>query len=335
MNQKGGQSIKNYDVKESVLKSLKIPAGSRKVLVKILNKITDQRTPSGLIKIAPTDVDWNPARHTNRMGMVMAVPRHNLPFRPSGDLMPWKTRIQLSVGMTVWFDFMQTETYSDEHDNEYKLVDYDSCYVATFPRVDGEDLGWAHKSIDGTEWILPLNGFHLFERVYKKQRGSLDVFESMKVDKRKGIVRYTAVNNEEYETGGQSDHLDLNVGDEVQFSVVPEVMLEDESYCVFDGGKMYRRAQSRNVDLAWRDGELILPKGKCLIKHLPDETITEGGIILLKRHVKNHRGRIVLSSIEGLEEGTTIKYILSGGTPMKYNNEDVRVLNENHVLYVE
>jgi len=329
------ETIEKYDVKESILKKLVIPPGSRKVLVKILNKITDQKTPSGIIKIASTDTDWNPARHTDRVGMVMAVPRHKLPFKPSGDLMPWRTSVQLSVGMTVWFDFMKTETYSDEYNNEYKLVDYDSCYVATFPRISGEKIDWAHKSIDGTEWILPLNGFHLFERIYKKQRGSLDVFESMKVDRRKGVVKYTAINNKEYETPGQSDHLDLHVGDEVQFSSVPEVMLEDEAYCTFDGGKMYRRAQSRNVDLAWRDGELILPRGKCLIKHIPDETITEAGIILLKRHVKNHRGEVILSSIDGLPNGVTLKYVLSGGTPMRYKDEDVRVLNENHILYVE
>jgi len=267
--------------------------------------------------------------------MVMAVPRHELPFKKKADLMPWKTRIQLSVGMTVLFDFMRTETYYDEFGDEYKLVDYDSCYVATFPRVGDEDIKWAHKSTDGTEWILPLNGFHLFERVYKKQRGSLDIFESEKVDRRKGIVKYTAVNNEDYETPGQSDHVELQVGDEVQFSVVPEVMLEDEAYCEFDQGRMYRRAQARNIDLVWRNGELILPQGKCLVRQIKDEEITPAGIILLKKHVKNHRGEVVLSSLQGVKKGDVIKYVQNGGSPLKYKEEDLRVLNENHVLFIE
>jgi len=329
------QTTETYYAEEKTLKKVKVPPGSRKVLVKVLNKITDRKTESGIIKIAATDTDWNPSRHRNRVGVVMAVPQHKLPFKKSADLMPWDTDVQLSVGMTVWFDFMDTETYSDEHNNEYKLVDYDACYVATFPRVGDEEIEWAHKSTDGTEWVLPLNGFHLFERVYKKQKGRFDIFETEKVDKRKGIVKYTAKNNREYETVGQCDHVEFEVGDEVQFSQVPEVMLEDETYCEFDGGRMYRRAQARNVNLVWRDGELILPLGRCLVKQLPDEDITPAGIILPRSNVKNHRGEVVLSYIDGLNEGDVVKYILNGGTPMKYKDEDVRLLNTDHVLFIE
>lgn len=329
-------NIECYDVRADVLQRLRIPPGSKKVLVKILNKITDQRTPSGIIKIAATDTDWNHARHTNRMGVVMAIPRHKLPFKKGADLMPWETDVQLSVGMTVWFDFMDTITYNDEYGDEYKLVDYDSCYVAAFPRdSDSEDFKWAHKSSDGLEWVVPLNGFHLFERIYKKQRGRFDVFETEKVDRRRAIVKYTAINNRDYDTEGQEDKVELQVGDEVFFSQVPEVMLEDEAYCEFDGGRMYRRSQARNVELVWRDGELILPKGRCLIKQIPDEDVTPAGIILLRKHVKNHRGTVVLSSIEGVEEGDVIKYILTGGHPLKYKEEDCRVLNEDHVLFNE
>lgn len=314
-------TTENYVIKESLLKKAKIPPGSRKVLVKILNKITDRKTKSGIIMISPTETDWNPARHRNRVGIVMAVPKDPLPFKVGADLMPWETNVELMVGMMVWVDFMNMETINDEHGNEYKLVDYASCYVAT--------------TTSTTEGITPLNGFHIFERVYKKQRGRFDIFETQKVDRRRGVVKYVAKNNKQYETKGQSDHVDLEVGDEVQFGQVPEVMLEDETYCSFDGGKMYRRAQARNIDLVWRNGELILPRGRCLIKQIPDEKILPSGLILLRENVKNHRGTVVLSSMEEVKEGDTVKYILNGGTPMRYKDENCRVLTESHILYVE
>jgi len=322
-------------VLKRTLESIKIPPGSRKVLVKILEKTIDQATPSGIYKISPTDTDWNPAKHRNRWGVVLAAPKRPLPFKVKGDLMPWSTKVQITPGMTVFFDFMNTQTYNDEEGSEYKLVDYDSLYVATFPRVDDEELGWAHKSTDGTEWIVPLNGFCLFERIYKKQRGTLDIFETHKIDRRRGIVKYVAEKNVTYEDGMSADHVDLKVGDEVVFSSVPEVMLEDETYCVFDGGRMYRRAQARNVDLIWRNRELILPTGKVLLKQIPDETVTPSGIILQKPNVKNHTGEIILSSVHEIKEKDVVLYIKGAGVKLEYKGEDCRVVKEGEILYVE
>jgi co-chaperonin GroES (HSP10) len=329
------QTTENYVTQESLLKKVRIPPGSRKVLVKIVDNPTDQTTESGIIKIASTDTDWSPAVHASRKGVVMAVPRGKLPFKKNADLMPWQTDVQISPGMTVWFDFMNAVTYEDESENEYKLLDYDNIYVATFPRVNGEEIDWAQPSTDGKEWVMPLNGFHLFERVYKKQRGRFDVFESEKVDTRHGVVKYVAKNNGDYSLPGQEDHIDLQVGDEVQFGQVPEVMLEDEYYCSFDGGTMYRRSQARNVELAWRDGELILPRGRYLIRQIPDEKITPSGIILPRENVKNHRGEVIVSSGDEIKEGDVVCYLLNGGVPMEYKGEKLRLIKDDHILFIE
>ena len=160
--------------------------------------------------------------------------------------------------------------YIDEDKSEYRLIDYDSLYVATVPRNPDLDGCGFQKSIDGKEWIIPLNGFHLFDRVYHKPKSKFDIHITKRVNNKEAVVKYVAVNNKAYETGAEEDHVQLEPGDRVVFSVAPCVMLEDEAHCHFDSGRMYRRAQARNVDLVYRGDELILPKGRILIKKLKD-----------------------------------------------------------------
>lgn len=331
------ETLEKQKIYRSVLESIKMPPGSSKVLIKITDKTTDERTPSGIIKISEMETDWSPATHRNRTGTVMAVPKDPLPFKVGGDLSPWKTTVQISVGMTVWFDFMNMDTYEDDEGAEYKLVNYCDIYVATAPVDHAHGVRSIQKSVDGKEWVIPLNGYSLFERVYKKRRGRFDIFESEKVDRSKGIVKYVAKRNEAYESGVEDDHVDLQVGDNVQFSVVPEVMLEDPAHLRFDSGRMYRRAQARNIDLVWRGDELVLPKGRILIKKIKDERVLPSGIILLRDNVKNHRGEVVISSIEGVNVGQEVTYPLKGGVPLEYKEEpgEHRILRSNQVLYVD
>ena len=295
-------------------------------MIKTLARNVDARTPSGIWKI--TDTDWNENVHVDRWGEVVQIPRDPLPFKrlvqgqPPADKMPWVTSVQIKKGDLVWYDYLNSlncVTYIDEEKSEYKLIDYENCYVAT----------------DKDANIIPLNGFHLFERIYKEQTGNFDIFEEYKIDRSRGIVKYVAENNEAYELSSDEDPFDLQVGDEVKFGPVPEVMLEDEAHCHFDGGKMYRRAQARNISLVYRDGELILPRRWAMLKQIPNEEVTESGIILPKDEIKNQRGDILLSAIPEVKEGEKVVYIKGAG--ILYNHEGVqtRIVQDNHILYVE
>ena len=209
--------LEKEKVYKSILEKVKIPPGSTKVLIKIMEKTTDERTPSGIFKISEMDADWNVSAHRNRTGVVMAVPKDPLPFKVGGDLSPRKTTVQISVGMTVWFDFMDTETYEDEDGVEYKLVEYSSIYVATVPRCEEEDFWFSQKSTDGKEWIIPLNGFHIFDRVFHEPKSKFDIHITRRVNNKEAIFKYVAVNNAAYETGEEEDHVTLEPGDRVQF----------------------------------------------------------------------------------------------------------------------
>ena len=316
---------------------MRMAPGSRQVLIKIVNRTVDEKTPSGIIKIANTDLDWVPSRHSDRRGVVVACPRHRLPFAVSADIMPWQTSIEISKGMTVWFDFLASEncvTYIDEFDFHYKLLNYDDLYVATFPRKKTESINGVQKTKDETEYVIPLNGYHIIERVYHESRSKFDLFGPMRVDRRYGIVKYVAKNNQAYENGLEEDHVELKVGDRLRFSTVPEVMLEDEAHCHFDGGTMYRRAQARNVDVVWRDGEMILPNGRILVRQILDEDITPAGIILQKPNVKQHQGTVIVSSIGAIPKGSKIMYIKGAGMIINYKEEECRVLKETEILYI-
>jgi len=315
---------------------LNIPPGSRIVLIRIDNKNVDARTESGIWKIAETDTDWNKSVHSDRVGTAMKVPKDPLPFEVGRDFMPWKTKVEVSEGMTVWFDFLASENvdvYIDEDDVEYKLVDYSDIYVATLPRFENEDFG-LQESTDGKEYIIPLNGYHLFETVEVERKGKYDISPS-RIDPGYGIVKYLAKNNTQYENNMSEDHLDLQVGDKVRFGNVPAVYLEDEMHCTFDGGRMYRRSQVRNVEMLWRKGEIILPKGKVLIRQKEDENITPTGIILSKPNVKSHTGEVVISSNDDIVVGSCIKYIKGSGKLIDFKGEKCRILTEGCILYVE
>ena len=303
-------------------------------MVKTLVKYSAEETPSGILKTG--DTDYAPAAHADRLGEVIAVPKGMLPFSIKGDIMPWETVVEISPGMIVWYDYLanlNADGFIDEEGYEYKVIDYDNLYVATVPRDEEGDPEGLQVGETGMEYIIPLNGFHLFERVLHEKKHRFDITEN-KVDPRYGIVKYVARNNTAYENGTSVDHFDLQVGDKVMFGNVPEVMLEDDLHCHFDGGRMYRRSQSRNIELVWRGDKLILPKGSILIKRKPDEEISKGGIILLKANVKNHTGEVVLSSNDQVPIGSEILYIKGTGWEIDYQGEKHRVLTNNQILYV-
>ena len=329
-------NVDRYKIKKADIDRLKIPPGSRMVLIRIDDHVVNERTPSGIWKIADTETDWQRAVHSDRTGVVVKVPRGRLPFKRGGDLMPWKCNMELGCGMTVIYDFLEGENslrYVDEEGAEYRLIPYDSIYLATFPVSVEPSLAF-QKTDDGQNYVIPLNGFHIFEIVYHEAKSKFDIHSETKINQRMGIVKYLAKNNLDYENG-EEDHVQLQVGDKVRFNNVPMVTLEDEAHCHFDGGKMYRRAQARNVDLVWRGDQLILPDGRLLVDRIPDEDKTPGGVILVRHNVKNHRGKVVLSSLPEAKRGRVVKYVSGAGVEMEYREKKVRLMKESEVLYVE
>lgn len=330
-NQKQEEKVVEvYRVSQSEIESLRVPPGSRQVLIRIDSRNIDERTPSGIWTV--TDTDWQPAVHSDRTGTVIAVPKDPLPFNQikGQDIMPWKTKVEISPGMKVWFDYLASEncvTYIDETETHYKLINYDDLYVATINNKSGSR-------------IVPLNGFHLFEIVYKEKTSEFDTSDP-KINTREGIVKYVAKNNELYTTEGEEDLVNLQTGDRVRFGPVPAVYLEDEAHCTFDGGTMYRRAQARNIDLVWRGDELILPRGKLLIKQIPEKDHYRGNLILPPKYVnkrsdiKNHRGEVLVSSVHEAPPGAVVKYIIGAGALIDYKGDKCRVLKSAEILYVE
>jgi len=98
---------------------------------------------------------------------------------------------------------------------------------------------------------------------------------------------------------------------------------------------MYRRAQARNISLVYRNGELIIPRGRVLLKHVPNEKVTKSGIILPKEEIKNQKGDILLSSVPEIKEGDRVIYIKGAG--VKYDHEGVatRIIQEHQILFIE
>ena len=281
------------------------------------------------------DTDFNEAVHSDRMGVVMACPER-IPFKEKANKAPWQTEVQIAVGWTVYFDYLaglNCDIFIDEDGAEYRLINYDDLQVAVLPRLEGEAFD-LQQTKDGKFWVIPLNGYSLFTRVHHKKQGQFDISPDI-VDQRYGTVSYVAVNNRAYENGMSVDHFDLKVGDLCRFSNVPEVMLEDETYCSFDGGTMYRRSQSRNVEMLWRDGELMLPKNRILISQIDDDIVTKAGILLKRAEVKNHRGTVLVSSHGEIKTGQVVKYMKGSGGKIDHEGKECRILVDNHVLYVE
>jgi co-chaperonin GroES (HSP10) len=71
-----------------------------------------------------------------------------------------------------------------------------------------------------------------------------------------------------------------------------------------------------------------------LVKELPQETVTPGGIIIPEE--KYNRKAIVITAPEDVDvkEGDTIIKTLGKGTMYTFGDEELEILHENHILAV-
>jgi len=71
-----------------------------------------------------------------------------------------------------------------------------------------------------------------------------------------------------------------------------------------------------------------------LVKELPQETVTSGGIIIPEE--KYNRKAIVISASDDIDvkEGDTIIKTIGKGTMYTFGDEELEILHENHILAV-
>ena len=205
---------------------------NNRVLVKTRQRVTEERTASGIYKIAPSEVDWRPAEHTNRISEVVLVPdRLFYSEAPKDwDSMPWDTDMELQKGDIVWHDFLAAHncpvaTTDLQPDEEYKLLSYQDIYLAK----RGEEL-------------ICLNGYVLCEEVWEE---SLLIERS--VNKKLGKVALLGNPNRSYRQSKQSDEgVDIKVGDVIiKRRKDIHILLESEDHRVLD--KPYFRIQRRDI----------------------------------------------------------------------------------------
>ena len=326
-----------YKLKEREILSMSIPNGNNRVLLKTIEKNTEATTPSGILKISPTETDWNEANHASRWGEVVAFP-HKLRYDPhDGSSLAWDTEVEVYKGMVVWYDYLDSlncVTYFDEHGSEYKLIEYGNLYVGIIPvgmKTDKIDIRYHTKTEDKSHWVIPLNGYILFKKINKKPMTVTDIYIPDKNDPSKGIVKYISIPNKSYSSGNE-DHIDLEEGDVCIFSHNYEVMLEHPTYAVFDGGRQYKRLQRRNVELVWRDDEIIIPKNRILIRQHPATLVTDYGLKLMRTNKTYNNGTVIISSFKEIKKDDEILFSKGSGRIIEWRGKTYRLLNISNVF---
>jgi co-chaperonin GroES (HSP10) len=295
-----------YKFTKEQVDSVDLVHNSNKVLIKIEERNIEKKTDSGIIMVAQTDTDYNPAVHSDRYGVVYAVPP-SLRFDKSPLGMMWKTEVELRVGDEVWFDYINSENcvvLECDDGNDYKMIDYENIYVA---KVDGQ--------------LLPINGYCLFTDYLFKAESRFDPKDG-EVDKRYGYVEHLAHPIEEYQTQTFKDGIVLEEGQKVMFGHrAQHYYIEEQRYMGLD--KMFRPVQRRNV-AAIMDGDIIEELADGMIMVEPNlEKILPSGIIVptFRKDIPHFKSKVVKSNNPEVEEGEWV--LCPKHSPLKYVEEDV------------
>jgi hypothetical protein len=208
---------------------------SNMVMIKIPNFNKERTTEAGVILDVNPDIQYFDDSNSSHMadlarviGIVEKVPPGLL---PDGDMLPWHTTMDLQIGDTVFFDYMDSlhATSFIVGEDEYRLIPYASCYIAY---RDSQ-----------SENPICLNGYILFEDVLKPDDGFSPHRE---VDPLKGKV-YAIGEPVEHCLAYWTEDIDVGVGDYVQFrKKFPKVYLERQKYFQ-QLDKKFFRGQRRDI----------------------------------------------------------------------------------------
>lgn len=217
-------------IDEKQLKEMTLSAHSNMVLIKVPDFEKERVTKSGIILDVNPDTQYfdegsgsHMADLARVMGFVEKVPPALL---PDGDILPWETTMDLEVGDTVWFDYMDglNSTSFIIGDDEYRLLPYASCYIA---------IRDSHQ----TTKPICLNGYILFEDVLKPDDG---FSTERKVDDFKGKI-YAAGGPVTHTLDYWTEKIEVEEGDIVQFRMkFPKVYLERQKYFQQLDKKLFR-----------------------------------------------------------------------------------------------
>jgi len=308
-----------YKFTKDQVNSVSLIQNTNKVLIQIAERNIEKKTNSGIIMISPTDADYNPAVHSDRYGIVYAVPP-SLRFDKSPQGMSWHTEMELEVGDEVWFDFMNSENcvvLDCDDGDDYKMIDYENVYVA---RSDGE--------------LLPINGYCLFSDHHITTTSKFDP-RNGQVDPRYGYVEHLAAFNKEYQTPSFKDNIVLDVGDKVMFgSRAHHYYIEEERYKSLD--KMYRPVQRRNV-AAIMDGDHVaeLSEGMVMVKPKKEKTLPSGIIVpVFRTDIPHFKAEVVMSNHQDIDEGDWV--LCPKRSPLRHvqEGEEYYLLNEEDVWFI-
>lgn len=303
---------KIYQLTQEELNNFQLVGNTNKVLVKVHDPILNKTTGSGILMVAPTDMDWNPDIHADRYGIVQKVPE-TLNFKR----MMWETEIEIEYGDLIWYDYLMSLN-SDSifvGEVEYKLMDYQFLYVAK---------RW--------DEIVPLNGYCLFEPKEDKLTTKSDlilIHEGRDIRQAKMI--YAGRKNKKYDQDW-TDECNIEVGDMAIFGM-PPIMLEAEYHSLFEGKKQYRISQRRYVLGYIRDD--IYPSGDSAVI-IPDtpKAVTENGLVIPEPfRKKQNYGTIYKSGSNELAEGDRIHFHNQSLTYIEYNGKEYGLLKTNKILY--
>jgi len=329
--------IEEFKLTEKQILSMTIPYGNNKVLIKTTEKNTEATTPSGILKISPTETDWNAADHASRWGEVITFPKR-LKYDPyDGSSLAWDTDVDIYVGMCVWYDYLDSlncPTYFDEYNSEYKLIEYANLYVGIIPVDVMNDIVnplYHTKTDDEKHWVIPLNGYCLFEKINRPPLTMSDIYIPDKNDPSSGIAKFIGKPNHAY-GGSYNDDIDLMLGDKCKFSYNYEVFLEHPTYATFNGGKVYKRFQRKTIEFIERGDSLIMPKNRVLVLEHPEKLITDYGLKLFKEHTTHSHGTVLQSTCDEIDEATEILFTKGSGRLMEKDNQKLRLINISNVL---
>jgi co-chaperonin GroES (HSP10) len=216
-------------VDKEMLNEMVLSAHSNMVLIRVPDFNKERVTKSGIILDVNPDTqyfDQGTGSHMADLARVIGIVEKVPPsLLPDGDILPWKTTMDLLVGDTVWFDYMDglNATSFIIGDDEYLLIPYASCYIAI------RDSRF--------ENIICLNGYILFKDVLLPDDG---FSPERKIDPLKGKI-HAIGNPVEHTLDYWTEDIEVAVGDHVEFrKKFPKVYLERQKYFQQLDKKLFR-----------------------------------------------------------------------------------------------